>query len=437
MLLFSHFAVAQEASTLATNEEWSNDTWQDEAWDDTPTSPWSFNSFVEIAYGKFTRTNIVKSSSSLHEINSRLNVSYSHTSFELKAKIEAKYDEALHKTNIEARTLNVAFSPIQAVDIKVGKQILTWGTGDYLFLNDLFAKDWRSFFSGRDDEYLKAPSTSVKATGYLHNITFDIVWTPNFTPDNYINGERFSYYSSLSQSLVAPAQPFKVNTTNKAQWSARASTTYKDVEYALYGYKGFWTTPLSLQLDHNNEVQAYFSALNTWGASVRLPLGKGILNTEYAYYNSIEQLPPTRSAVNNKHLFTPNSQSRLLLGYEIELIKNLTLNTQFYVEHTENHHQLLASHQSSTKDVLVKENRTLITTRLSYSALQQKLRYVLFNFYSPSDDDGYIKPSINYRHNDRWSFAVGANIFYGENNQSFFGQHQQNSNVWLRIKAHL
>ena len=47
-----------------------------------------------------------------------------------------------------------------AFDIKVGKQVLTWGTGDYLFLNDLFPKDYQSFFAGREDEYLKAPSNA-------------------------------------------------------------------------------------------------------------------------------------------------------------------------------------------------------------------------------------------------------------------------------------
>ncbi|MFW6031595.1 MAG: hypothetical protein ACOC9T_03300, partial [Myxococcota bacterium] len=32
------------------------------------------------------------------------------------------------------------------------------GTGDLVFLNDLFPKDWRSFLLGRDLDYLKAPS---------------------------------------------------------------------------------------------------------------------------------------------------------------------------------------------------------------------------------------------------------------------------------------
>ena len=52
------------------------------------------------------------------------------------------------------------------LDVKLGRQVLTWGTGDLLFLNDLFPKDWVSFFAGRDDEYLKAPSNTLRATQY-------------------------------------------------------------------------------------------------------------------------------------------------------------------------------------------------------------------------------------------------------------------------------
>jgi hypothetical protein len=33
--------------------------------------------------------------------------------------------------------------------------IITWGVGDLLFINDVFPKDWESFFSGRPPEYLK------------------------------------------------------------------------------------------------------------------------------------------------------------------------------------------------------------------------------------------------------------------------------------------
>ena len=49
--------------------------------------------------------------------------------------------------------------------------MLTWGTGDLLFINDLFPKNWKSLAIGRDDEYLKDPSGAVKAS-FFHDHTF-------------------------------------------------------------------------------------------------------------------------------------------------------------------------------------------------------------------------------------------------------------------------
>ncbi|MDA8092232.1 MAG: hypothetical protein M0Z61_18650, partial [Nitrospiraceae bacterium] len=40
-------------------------------------------------------------------------------------------------------------------DARIGRQIITWGVGDLVFINDVFPKDYDAFFSGRPLEYLK------------------------------------------------------------------------------------------------------------------------------------------------------------------------------------------------------------------------------------------------------------------------------------------
>ncbi|TWX51108.1 hypothetical protein [Colwellia hornerae] len=414
---------ASFASNIVANE---TENWGDE-WSEEVVSPWKFSGFVEAGYGYLLQDNIVESNASLSEINTRVNLDYSHEAFELVSKAELIYDDVLRDTFLQTRELNIRFSPTDKTDVKLGRQILTWGTGDYIFLNDLFAKNWQSFFSGRDDQYLKAPSDSAKGTWYVGNYSLDLTWTPEFTPDIYITGERFSFYSPQAKAIVAPADKFRVEKTNKAQFSARLATNNNGVEYALYGYRGFWPTPVGITENNNQQLQAYFPAMNAWGASVRLPVAGGLFNAEYASYNSIEDN-------NGTNPFIANGQNRFLVGFESEVIKNLTASVQFYVEQTK-HYQQFISH-SATPATDVDENRQLLTFRLTYRTLQQKLIYSVFNFYSPTDNDGYLKPSIAYRYNDQWLFSAGANLFWGNEKYTFFGQHQQNSNAWLRVKAH-
>jgi len=425
-LIISYQAIA--ADIEESEEDWGDDDWGAEA----EVSPWKFFGFTEVGYGYFLQDNIVESNASLSEITARFNLDYSHESFEFVSKGELLYDKVVNDTYWETRELNISFSPSHNSDVKLGRQILTWGTGDYIFLNDLFAKNWQSFFSGRDDQYLKHPSDSAKGTWYLGDYSIDLTWTAEFTPDVYLTGERFSFYSPQAQDIVAPADSFHVKKTDNAQWATRIATNKNGIEYAIYGYKGFWPTPVGLV--ENKEYKEHqslqliptFPEMNAWGASIRMALAGGLFNVEYASYNSIEDNSGNDPLI-------ANGQHRFLLGFEKEVIKDLTASAQFYLEKTKQYDELIT--HSITPKTEVDENRQLLTLRLTYTTLQQKLIYSFFNFYSPSDKDGYAKPSVTYRYNDQWSFSGGANLFWGDKKHTFFGQHQQNSNAWLRVKA--
>ena len=68
--------------------------------------------------------------------------------------------------------------------------------------------------------------------------------------------------------------------------------------------------------------------------------------------------------------------------------------------------------------------------------MMQNLRLSLFLFYSPSDQDGYIRPSLHYSFNDEWKASLGGNIFFGETNETFFGQLENNTNAYLSIQRY-
>src|SRR4030067_2482114 len=84
---------------------------------------------------------------------------------EKEAKFFAKtdfFENALKKeTGLEIREAYLDY-PLKAFDFRIGRQIITWGLGDLLFINDLFPKDWQAFFSGRPMEYLKLGVDAAK-----------------------------------------------------------------------------------------------------------------------------------------------------------------------------------------------------------------------------------------------------------------------------------
>ena len=168
----------------------------------------------------------VLNNSTLRDARVQLRADYALDSSSISSKADVWYDGVTSSWESQLRELawQGSLSSIlpsalvgtgdwaSAFDIKVGKQVLTWGTGDYLFLNDLFPKDYQSFFAGREDEYLKAPSNALKVSGYTDIANVDLVVTL-VEPDIGITGKYFLY--SLTDEKIAPSFSVERDTHEK------------------------------------------------------------------------------------------------------------------------------------------------------------------------------------------------------------------------------
>lgn len=414
---------------------YATDDWGDDAWGDEEESSAALHGFIEGAMGGRTSSDpaLTNDDLTLAEIRARLESETYLGDTRLSGKVDLYADSADGGKNglqLNLREAVAEFSLSDNMDMRVGHQVLTWGTGDLVFLNDLFAKDWVSFFSGRDDEYLKAPSTSIKWSIFGDNANLDLVWTPVFTHDEFIEGERISYFSPLAGSQVSapagkviPEEPSE--SFSNGEFAARLHGTTSlfgssSTEWALYGYRGFWKQPNAI----NSSMQPYFSRLNVLGASLRTNVASGIGHTEFAWYNGADD--------KGSNPLVPNNQLRFLIGYEQELIPKLTLAMQYYLEHIQDYDVLAANDGNSP--YRPDENRSLWTMRLTYRAMQDNLTLSWFSFYSPTDQDYYHRPSAKYRFNDQVSLTIGGNIFAGEQDHTFFGQFENASNLYARLR---
>ena len=322
---------------------------------------------------------------------------------------------------IDLRELNILFTPIDIMDMKVGRQILTWGTGDLLFINDLFPKDWNSFLLGRDEEYLKAPSDAVFASFFPAFGSIDVAYTPRMDADRYVDGSRLSYWGGtgiVGQNAV-------VDANRRDAWfrddeiAVRFYRPLLSYEAALYAYHGYWKSPNGMNADG-----AFFPHLNVYGASLRGTLGDALVNAEAGYYDSRQDRTGTDPMI-------PNSEFRFLTGYEREVAKNLTAGMQYYVEWMMDYDDYKMSTPAGTaRD----EFRHVLTLRLTKMMMNQNLIIGLFTFYSPSDNDAYLRPNATYKLNDNWTLTANGNIFIGEKDHTFFGQFKDNSNVNMGVR---
>ena len=103
-------------------------------------------------------------SMTLGDLRLRAETRYDHRSFRIDFKGDLAWDQVVEEVDADVRELVASFRAGSRTDIRLGRQVLTWGTGDLLFLNDLFPKDWQSFFIGRDGVIRSANSASSRLT---------------------------------------------------------------------------------------------------------------------------------------------------------------------------------------------------------------------------------------------------------------------------------
>lgn len=404
-------------------DTWAEDTGEEDNWEETKKSPWT--GFAELAAGaRWQEDSAVGRYATLGEARWRIERTWRFESSRLDFRGDLLADAVTDELDADLRELAYGFSWGKA-DIRLGRQVLTWGTGDLLFLNDLFPKGWVSFFAGRDDEYLKAPSDALRVTHYHDLFNVDFAAIPRFAPDEYLNGERFSFFSSPAGMNVAPMPPLNAAEPSAAidntEWALRIFKNMGSNELAIYAYDGYYHQPSP----SGPGGSLGFSGLRAVGASWRRPLGGGIFNAEASQHISLDD----RAGSNP---FVPNSQARFLLGYEWEAVANLTVGFQYYLERTLDHDALLAN--SSWPQYEVEKSRTWLTNRLTWRTRQDRVIWSLYSFYSPTDNDAYLRPRVSWRLSDAWRFTAGGNLFSGNRINTFFAQFEDASNVFVRAR---
>ncbi len=376
--------------------------------------------------GSLQERNPVPSDYSASEVRLQMKLEQYSGGGEFFARTDFVYDDVTEpKYDWELREGYVKFTLFKYVDFKLGRQISTWGTGDLIFINDVFAKDYRSFFAGRDDQYLKAPQNSLRAEYYSHFGTFSVIWSPEFTPNRIPTGERFSYFNPMVGAIVG-GEPFILTAREPASKWENSEIAFRYQNHvsgwavALYGYRGYYKNPVGFD---PVAMMPYYPKLNVYGASVRGQFSGGILWVEGGFFDS-------REDKHGDNPFVPNNELQGLVGYERQVATNLTANIQYQAQYMLDYNQYKAHLMGGAKE---DELRSLITSRLTKTLKLETIILSSFIFYSPSDQDVYYRFSADWKYSDNMTLTFGGNLFDGTSATTEFGGFMLDDNLYGKV----
>ena len=327
------------------------------------------------------------------------------------------------KAEVEIREAYVTYTGWSRLDFKIGRQALTWGTGDLLFINDVFAKDWESFFIGREAQYLKAPHDAIRMGIYPSFVNLDLVLIPTFESDRLPRPPRLVGYDPFGGLLRTVTLP--EDKLSNGEIAARASKTVSGWDLALYGHWGRLRQPLAISNLDSTTAVLYYPRFNSYGASIRGNLLSGVVNFEGAYLYS-------RDDTSGADPLVENSSVRWMWGYDRQLAGDTQLGLQGYYEYMVDH-ACYAAHLPESQPER-DELRQIYTLRLMQMFQYQTLIFSFFTFWSPTDEDYYLRFSADKKLTDQLNVVVGTNLFGGNKEWTLFGSQEANDNVYLRAR---
>lgn len=361
----------------------------------------------------------------LAEERLQLKLDASKDQFHILVKADGWYDHIDQKWNSDLREGYIDYTASKW-DTRIGRQVITWGVGDLLFINDVFPKDYEAFFSGRPLEYLKKGIDGAKIGIYPGFVSFEVVAIPFFTPNTFPSPNRFSMFDPLpgvtDREKVKPAV-----TLGNTEFAVRAYRDIAGFDASVYFYRGFFRQP-SMMPDNlmlPTKLTLFFPKLSVYGASLQGRALDGVLSLEAGYYDSRGDRSGTDPMI-------PNSQTRFLIGYQRQMWEDFTIGLQYYVEYMHDY----SAYVNNLPGGFPRERKyhDLTSVRLTQLLIHQTMKLSFFAFYSPSVGDYLLNPEIKYNFTDHIWSALGANIFGGGNQASQFGQFDKDDNVYIQVR---
>jgi hypothetical protein len=311
-------------------------------------------------------------------------------------------------------------------DFRLGRQIATWGVGDLLFINDVFPKDWTSFFSGRPLEYLKVGVDGFRMRYSSDLVNGELMMIPFYTPDNLPAPDRFLLFDPFS-SVTARVEDLPASTARNTEIGLRLYRKIGNSDVSAYAYRGFWRTP-GMKPDSvaaPARITVFHPALSTYGASLQGNALAGVLSLEAGYYDS-------RDDRDGDDPMIPNSQGRFLVGYQKQLWTDATLGAQYYAEimgdHSMYRNTLPAGFPTQRK------YRDIVTLRFEQLLKHQTWKLTMMTFFGRADNDYLLQPQASYKLSDKLTVSAGMNLFGGEHDWTSFGQFDKNDNVYISAR---
>ncbi|RAP32038.1 hypothetical protein DID76_01585 [Candidatus Marinamargulisbacteria bacterium SCGC AG-414-C22] len=302
---------------------------------------------------------------------------------------------------------------IKGVDLKLGRQIMSWGSLDTFRIVDLINPLDLRKIGYKDFKDLKLPIGIIKLIfpSRLFTISTVLIAEQRF---NKIPSYGSEYYVSQIAPLSSEKETFKVT------GGVNLNKQFLNGDVSLYLAR-FYQDNQHIEQIHTSELILKRNILNLSGISASWRLFDFIIKSDLAYYNNV------RFSNLNKYF----NQFKFGLGFDYSKFENITLTGEVALEHTIDYENKL----KAAPDYMVETDILFNFSTEIKSFREQVVTTIFYSHFGKDVDSGsFIRPSIAYYFTDKYKFEFGS-ILYFAGTKEYSKQFNKNDRIFVKFET--
>ncbi|VAX16732.1 hypothetical protein MNBD_IGNAVI01-2656 [hydrothermal vent metagenome] len=318
------------------------------------------------------------------------------------------------------------------LDLKIGKQRISWGTADKLNQTDnLNSKDFSDIINFTE----KIPSWAIKTSYYLGDYTLTAVWLPNFEPVLLPRNGTSLFLdddlTSLKDSVILPESKL-----SNSMFAFKLSSNFAGLDYSFSYFNGYDDIPILTSLNYTSDpdsgsmgkAELSFPKIQVIGVDFSTEIsgigfwGEGalIIPEKIITYNSVNGVHYTTVALDDKPYF------KFTLGGDYTFPDGYYLNVQWM-------HGFFTERGSTLNDYFfARLEKTLFNDQLKIG-LGGVLEVAKWDKISEYYGYGFL-PELTYMGIDNIEIAIGT-FLVGGTPFSMLGSWKNVSQAYFRLKV--
>ncbi|OWV19356.1 hypothetical protein B7991_08565 [Fibrobacter sp. UWB3] len=306
------------------------------------------------------------------------------------------------------------------LEVKAGRQIITWGVADGLRITDLISPMDYTEFMANDYDDIRVPVNAINLKYPGESFSAELVFVP--VPEYFVmpSGEDNPWTMPLPANTSMDLSGTPEKRLKNSEVGGRLRFFLENLDFSLTALRTFNKSPVTIaSFDPETKsavIKGIYEPMNVVGGDVSIPVGEIVIRGEVAAYFG-EPI-----ALKNSRDYWLRKTFNGLLGVDWYAGDNWTFMFQYM-------HKIIMDYQSVLG---MEQNTSMLTARISKEVLNNTLKLSVYGMFDVDNVGFYVRPAADYLLNDQITISLGGDWLGGR--RGTFKTYKKNTQIWVKGK---